>query len=416
MKNFFSYILKKPIFIVFLIILIFYLPAGLSAPPESVDRQHISTVGIDVVEEGEVELSVLSYVSSQSEKYYKKFLLVSAQAETVAEALSRIGSMMGRKVSLTHVSVLVVGEALAADGVEKYLDFFYRNENLTNDTYLVCAKGTAKDLLKFEKERINSTGYGLEEMSFYGRKEVYFRNSNVESFYRGYLGPVRSAIIPIIELEDNPDGEQLLSSGASGSSTSTTSSSSTSSGQANTKKVNYINKLGLLKDGKLVDYIEENEMFAASIVNPQAKNIFLEIKNFTDDNIEDANVVLQIKYNQIDRSAEFLNNKPVISFNVLTYFCITDIVNNDIGASYFNNDTNFLTPELKSRIENELKNRFSMLVKKIIANKTDIVAVYSTFHDQHYTEFNKWYENLDDKDNFLSQIEYHMTINPILTK
>lgn len=427
MKKFFLYLVQKPIFIVFMIVLVFYLPSGLSAPPESVDRQHVSTVGVDISDVGGVEVSLLSYVSSQSEKYYKKFLMVSAEAESVAEAIFRIGSMMGRRVSLSHVSVLVVGEDLAENGIEKYLDYFYRNENLTNDTYLVCARGKAKDLLQFEKERINSTGYGLEEMSVYGRREVYFRNSNVESFYRGYLGPVKSAIIPMIELEDNPDGEQLVESasssssgGSSSSDSSTTSSggseSEASDGGTSSKKAKYMDELGLLKDGKLIGFLTGDEILATSLVNPQTRNIYFEIKNFSDENVDNADIVLQIKSNKIDKKAEFVNGKPVIHFNILIYFSISNIVNDSINADYFNNDTNYLTTEMKNRIENELKNKFSTLLQKIIEKKTDIITIYSTFFDQQYNEFTKWYEELDNKDDFLSQVEYHMTINSILTR
>ena len=412
MKNFFIALIKKPIYIVFLIILIFYFPTGLSAPPEGLDRQQISTIGIDQHEEG-VEVSVLSYVSNQTEKYFKKYLLTSTTAENIPNAFNKIGSITGRKVSLAHASVIVLGEEIAKQGAHNYLDFFYRNENLTDDTYLICTLGKAKDLLNFEKERVNSTGFGLEEVSVFNSQNVYFTDNNIESFFKGYFSPVNASVIALAELEENSDVSQLAD-------TPQEESASEGSGQGQneknkTKRIKKINNLGIFKEGKFVGALDENLMLGHNIINPLTKNINFEIKNFSDEHFENANINFNIEFNNVKVMVNFENNKPVIHYSLFTGLTIENIVSEKLNKNYFKNNINLLSDKLKNKIENQLKKNFADLVVKLREYKTDVIGVYAEFNNRHYFKFKEWYENLENKDEFLNFVEFRMNINPVLT-
>lgn len=75
--------------------------------------------------------------------------LYSAKGKTVFEALRKMTKESPRKIYSSHVRILVIGEALAKDGIADVLDFLSRDHELRNDFYIVVAKNTkAENILK----------------------------------------------------------------------------------------------------------------------------------------------------------------------------------------------------------------------------------------------------------------------------
>lgn len=72
-----------------------------------------------------------------------------ATGNTVFEALRKMTKESPRKIYSSHVRILVIGEALARDGIADVLDFLSRDHELRNDFYIVVAKNTkAENILK----------------------------------------------------------------------------------------------------------------------------------------------------------------------------------------------------------------------------------------------------------------------------
>ena len=65
MRKIIKNLIKKPILIVFLLILIFFLPAGLATPATGLDRFYPTSISIDLLENGEYEV-----ILSSDETYY----------------------------------------------------------------------------------------------------------------------------------------------------------------------------------------------------------------------------------------------------------------------------------------------------------------------------------------------------------
>lgn len=428
MKNRVMALISKPIILVLIFILIVYLPTSISAPPEGVERQHIASVGVDLAENG-IELSVLSHVSSQNDKYKKTYIVTSTTAPNVALALFNISSITGRQSALTHTTTIVVSQELAETGLQKYLDYFYRDPNVANDTFVICTTGKAKDLLNFEKERINSSGYGLEEVLIYNAKNTYFSDSNLESFFKGYFGPSQTSMIAMAELEPNPDGEQTLQSGGGGGGGSSGGSGGTSpastggnSGKPATsgedtgpKRIKSLSKIGLIKKGKYLDTLESQDVLGFNLVTNGSHNIYFTIENFTDQHFQNASLEFNIITNKLAFVTSFENNKPVFEIDSLVSLALESVMGEEIYKEYYYNDINPLSTELKNAISQTLRGKVALFLQKIIADKTDVFGVYATLNNQQGKKFRDWHEGLANPEDYLSEIEFRMTINPILT-
>lgn len=75
--------------------------------------------------------------------------LYEATGDTVFEAIRKMTTISPRVIYLAHLRVLVIGESLAREGIEKPLDHFSRDHEVRTDFFVIIAKeSTAKDVLR----------------------------------------------------------------------------------------------------------------------------------------------------------------------------------------------------------------------------------------------------------------------------
>ncbi|WP_339245763.1 Ger(x)C family spore germination protein [Paenibacillus sp. FSL R10-2796] len=75
--------------------------------------------------------------------------LYKATGNTVYEALRKITTVSPRKIYISHLRILVLGEDLAKEGINDVLDFMSRDTDTRNDYFIVVAKDAkAEDALK----------------------------------------------------------------------------------------------------------------------------------------------------------------------------------------------------------------------------------------------------------------------------
>ncbi|MBD0382298.1 Ger(x)C family spore germination protein [Paenibacillus sedimenti] len=72
-----------------------------------------------------------------------------SSGKTIYEALRRITGESPRRLYLSHLRVLILGESLAKEGFAPVLDFLSRNHEMRTDFFIVVAKASpAEDILK----------------------------------------------------------------------------------------------------------------------------------------------------------------------------------------------------------------------------------------------------------------------------
>lgn len=134
--------------------------AGLTVLPGCWSKKELNelavvmALGIDLDREGyAVSAQVMnsSEVGSQqrSSMGSSPAITYKAVGKTIPDALQRMLEVTPRNLYLSHVRVLVFGEAMARKGVSDALDFISRNRQLRTDFYLLVAKGMkAEDILQ----------------------------------------------------------------------------------------------------------------------------------------------------------------------------------------------------------------------------------------------------------------------------
>ncbi|MET3292888.1 UNVERIFIED_CONTAM: Ger(x)C family germination protein [Brevibacillus sp. OAP136] len=73
---------------------------------------------------------------------------ISTAGESIFECIRLMTTRIARKPFYEHLQVVVIGEELAREGIEKPLDVFLRDQEMRRKIKLVIAKGEAKDVIE----------------------------------------------------------------------------------------------------------------------------------------------------------------------------------------------------------------------------------------------------------------------------
>nr|WP_281067905.1 Ger(x)C family spore germination protein [Cohnella thailandensis] len=113
-------------------------------------------VSVQVVDPGQVS------VSRPASPGHSPVVLFRSEADTLFEALRKMTEVSPRKIYISHIRVLILGEALAREGVGKALDFLSRDSEMRTDFFLFVAKhATAESILKVFTPLSNIPAYKM---------------------------------------------------------------------------------------------------------------------------------------------------------------------------------------------------------------------------------------------------------------
>jgi len=430
-KKLLKTLIAHPILIVLVVIIVFYLPAALALAPEGLKRQHVASIGIDLAGD-KVEVSLLSYFSTESQGFKENYLFVSAIGDNVPAAIRQIEINSGREVALTHTTVIVVSQALANNGLEKHLDYFYRDDTVSNNAHLICTKSTAKEVLKYEQQIVNSINVGLEELSLYNSQSVLFTDINLESFYKGYFSQVNASIVGLLEVAEtvqesgggSSSGGGGASSGGDSSGESGGSSSGGSGGEGSSSgasssptelQIKSFDEVLVLKGGKAAFELSREDIKGMNFLNARTRNVIFEVFGISDDFYDDVDITFRVERNAVKRKGYFENGAPVFEANILLQVSIDELKADILRPKYYSNKQNLFTEAVVKAIEAEVKGAVRGVFEKCKENRVDVLGIFSVLHDQDAGRFLDWYNSLPNPDDFLSYVTFKISVVPTLT-
>ena len=422
--------IKKPIVLVAIFIAIVFLPSGLASPPEGLDFLHATSVGLDITEEGEVEVSILAFVISPSKNYTETFYFLSAKAENPAKAVDLIGASVGKRVVLAHAGVVVIGNKLAESGVIEELNYLYRSHTIANDVFLMTANVSARELLQEEQKLISDAGIRLEEIGVYDYKNFFFNDINLEAFYKGYFSEGKSSITAYIELL--PEDEAIQKSGTAeesggsgggnsgGDGSSSGGAMSSAEGENNQnappakRYIQNLTRACVYHRGVLKVVLSEEETEGLNWTSPNLQYTNITIKEISDENFSSADLVFKVEGIEVKKHGYFVNGEPVIDYSVLLFVDIEEVLEQlENMEERIASGKTYLTKVVAEKIEAQVKKDFAEGLRVLVNNQVDVLDAFKTLGLNHYIQAKKWYQSLsdDEKQDFLRFIDFRMTVN-----
>jgi spore germination protein KC len=97
--------------------------------------------------------------------------VVSETGSTVQDAERKLAGRISRRIYWAHSGIVVFGEEAARHGMQYYTNFFYRAPHPRETTWVLVAKGEAKDILETSSELENSSA---QDIGFLTRGKTVF--------------------------------------------------------------------------------------------------------------------------------------------------------------------------------------------------------------------------------------------------
>lgn len=216
--------------VIFLTILFFSNDFGL------VDIQKtaiVLAVGIDRENEEFIVNSRIAVPSSSGEqKAAAASIQVETRGDTVGAAIQEINMKTGWYPKLVFLNLIVLGETATEKNTFESLDYFLRNDYMSDDCKICCCEGKAGEKLntKTTAESIPSLSVG-KILSAHSATTGLAAVTTLREFAAGYFGVSNSGYMPVLKVDELSGG---ASDGASGGSSGEQEGGQSGGGQETT--------------------------------------------------------------------------------------------------------------------------------------------------------------------------------------
>lgn len=238
-------------------------------------------VGIDREDETFI---VTAQIAVPSSRQQTQPVQIESRGSTVAEAFSSINRKSGWYPKLVFCKLIVLGEETTKKNVFDALDFFLRDEYMSDNCLVVACEGSAKDIFNAETPIDSISSVAMQKvLSDHAARVGTVAPNTLRDFSKGYFGAARCGWLPVLRQEEqqeslsNDDGsggsdekaeQSPENSGDSGGSENSQSSQSSGSSEEKSgtsdsrAKVFSAAETALFKDGVMTGKLDERETFA----------------------------------------------------------------------------------------------------------------------------------------------------------
>lgn len=282
--------------------------------------------------------------SSQAKAYWN----VQSTGETIFDAIREFTHVLSQKLYVSHNDVLILSKEIAAEGVQKQLDFFIRSNETRPTMKLFVSNNTAAEILDVQPQLSKLTALNMSKLI---DAQVFTSNSKVvilEEFINCLLSKTTSAVAPIISVTDN-NNEKTLS----------------------------INGLAVFKGDQMVGQLNPTETRGLLWVTGDVKTGVLDIP------YKDGIVSIEIKKATGKLSPEFIEDKIIMHVSIQLEGILVSQTNTENLA------TIPAFEELKKLINIAIENEIFASLMKAQELNTDIFGFGEKIHEK---DRKKWKE------------------------
>jgi uncharacterized membrane protein YgcG len=283
----------------------------------------VMAAGIDREDDSFIVTSQIAIPQSSKQGKAAETVQIVSRGKTVASAFEEINAKTGWYPKLVFCNLIILGQKTTEYDVFDALDFFLRDEYLSDNCYVVTCEGLAKDLLNTTALVDPSGSIAIQKvLSSHAERVGTVLPTTLREFAIGYFSESKSSYMPLLKTQPqqeqvgenkspsenshNTQNTQNGSGNGSGSSNSSSSgangsSNSSSSGGATDKPVFSASETALFYAGKRVGKLSKEETFAYGAVKSKLRLAAYSAKT------DDATCTLTVK-----------RNTPKIKFSLTT--------------------------------------------------------------------------------------------------
>lgn len=270
----------------------------------------VMAVGIDREGPTFILTTQIAVPQSSDQGEQAQAVQIESRGETIADAFNQINAKTGWYPKLVFCNLVVLGEQMIKSNVFDALDFFLRDEYMSDNCLVAACEGTAKEILNTKTPIDPMSGVAAQKvLSDHAARVGTVASNTLREFAMGYFSYSKSGYLPVLKPEkqqessgenggggggeqqqsseggggekgaflENPplpaeDGEQSTLKGdrpvpaAGGSGGSGPSAGGQAAGGKEEEKVFSASETALFYDGIYAGKLDQDETFAFSIV------------------------------------------------------------------------------------------------------------------------------------------------------
>ena len=357
-----------------LLLSIIFLSSGCYNYRELNELSIISAIGIDKTEGGyKMTVQVMNTKKNgqdtNSSGQQPEFVTYTTEGKTIQKMLRNVVLESPRRLYVTHMQLLIIGEDLAKEGIHDILDWFARDPESRKQFYILISKNNqTKEILNTitTLETLNSKKISdnIEtDSKFLGISE----KTTFEEVLGTYMNDKQEIILPTIEVEGNTEiGEE-------------NENIERSSPEAKIK----LAPMAVFKEDKMLGYLTKEEALAMNFIKNKIDATIIEYQCENGKYIASEIIESKTKL-EPDTSGE----KPKLTINIKGKANINEITC----------DWNLEDDETIKKIEKMLEDEVKTIINDSMTNinqkyNTDIYG----FEDLFYKADPKYYKTIKDK-------------------
>ncbi len=304
-----------------------------------------------------------------------------SKGKTMQEVLRKIVTSSPKRLYVSHLEILVIGEEYAKEGIKDMLDFLFRDAEVRMQFLVVVAKNSkAKDILECLTPLDNISAQNIRntietDNEFLGTSKVI----TFEEVISDYLNKRKELVIPTVEILNNTNDKDKIENIE----------------QIDTTSKTKLSGLALFKGDKLINTLSLEESIYYNFINDNLENTIINYKcdqnNYMSIEIINSNTKIKNKKNTLEISISINGNGDI----------------SEINCPKYNLEDPKIIKELEDKINKKIKEKIKENIKLITEDyKIDSYG----FEETIYKTNNKFYKTIN-KEKLLSSLKYNITSN-----
>ncbi len=177
----------------------------------------VMAVGIDREETTFIVTTQIAVPEPSSQGEQAQAVQIESRGETVADAFNQINVKTGWYPKLVFCDLIIIGEDAAKSNVFDALDFFLRDEYMSDGCLVATCQGTAKEILNTKTPIDPMSSLAAQKvLSLHAQQVGTAAANSLREFAIGYFSNSRSSYLPILKPEKQQESSGQNPGGGSG--------------------------------------------------------------------------------------------------------------------------------------------------------------------------------------------------------
>lgn len=410
-------LIKKYCFtIIFAVLIVLFLPNSLFLPALTNTRAIITGMSIDKEnEEYKISLQLITPQSNISNN--ENLEIIDDTGSTIFECFNNLSIKLGKVVGLEHTNIIILSSSLADEDIMNFLDYIYRNTNITMSTILLQTDDDAEKLLESSAELNNNSSSSLQNNLGFNNSILETANiTTLGTFFNDYFSYSKVSLIPYIQVPKEESGASGGSGGGSsgaeegGNQGSGSSSGGSGGGSTVQPLVQNNGQSTIYKNGKFFDILSRELSTGFSWLEGSPFRGNVKVENVTDNKFyENATVTVKVENSKRKIKSKIENDKLILDAKIDIFCTVSEILEDSRIAKLMHSTKNYLNKELISKIQEKVNTTIQDSLNYCKENKVDAFKLYDIFYKHHKNEFRKILKNFGE--DYLDAVIFNIKIN-----